>query len=758
MTKTPAANPVAPALAELERAMQLDPGNPEIAKSLGNAHKAAGDRDKAAECYRHALRIAPDHLPSLYNLGLVLHETNRLEEAEQMFDRARRLAPKDVEVLAHLGAIQCKRAEHADAAETLRAALQFAPENSKLWLWLAIACEGIPDGIEESIQCLRRSLAIDPGFAEAQAQLGAAYRKLGKLREAEEAYRSALGLDPGLAGAIDGLGGLHLDAGRLDEAVAHYRGALHSSPGAATHYNGLGCALTRSGGLAEAVDCFRKAIDLLPGYAGAYHNLGTALALQGATGEALHCFKEALRLKPGDAAIRECLLYEKQRACDWTQLEELIDAQRRSVLLQSESPISPFSLLSIPSTRAEQKRCARDFSARYARAAARDREKLAFRFDRGRKSRLTIGYLSADFHAHVTAYVMAELFELHDRNRFEIIAFSYGPEDGSPVRARLKRSFEKFVDVAALPHAAAASAIHAQGVDILVDLKGYTEHARTEITALRPAPIQVSYMGYPATMAAEFIDYMVADRFVIPAEHASDYSETLVLMPGSYYVNDRLRAVADTPPRGELGLPQDAFVFCCFNQTYKILPQVFAVWMRLLSARAGSVLWLLEGSPESTQNLRREARAHGIDDRRLVFAPKLPLDRHLGRLRSADLFLDTLPYNAHTTATDALWVGVPVLTCPGDTFVSRVAGSLLTAVGMPELITSSLADYEALALHLARSPDRLGALRGKLAHNRSTTPLFDTPGFARYLEQAYARMWAQYLSGTPPQGFAVNTA
>jgi predicted O-linked N-acetylglucosamine transferase (SPINDLY family) len=704
------------ALAELERALQLEPGNHEYAKSLGNAYKAAGDRHKAADCYRRALRIAPDHVPSLFNLGLIEREAGRLGAAEECFRRIHELAPKDLDALLHLGSLLQLRAQGEEAARIFRLVLQHAPGN-----------------------------------AFAHHQLGLACKVLGRTDEATESFAKALELDPGLAEAHNDLGNLLQDEGRLEEAASHYRTAVRLAPGVAVAANNLGSALVRLGRLDEAQGCFRDCIAAAPEMAIAHFNLGTIHSLRGERDEALECYRTAERLRPDDAAIREGLLFELQNACDWSRFEELCERQRRSVREQSASPISPFSLLSIPSTRAEQLQCARAFSARYARAAARGRQAQQFRHGRERKSRLTIGYLSADLHEHVTAYVMAELFELHDRSRFEVVAYSYGPDDGSPMRKRLVRAFERFEDIASLSHAAAAASIHAQGVDILVDLKGYTQHARTEIVALRPAPIQVSYMGYPATMAAEFIDYMVADRFVIPEAHAADYAENLVMMPSTYYVNDRRRPVAATPPRHELGLPRDAFVFCCFNQTYKILPQVFAAWMRMLAAVPGSVLWLLEGSPRSTQNLRREAQAQGVAPERLVFAPKLPLDKHLGRARAADLFLDTAPYNAHTTATDALWVGVPVLTRAGETFVSRVAGSLLGAVGLPELVTHSIADYEALALRLAGSPDMLGALRNRLTANLTSARLFDTPAFVSNLEEAYLRMWALYAAGEAPR-------
>ncbi|MGH8742575.1 MAG: hypothetical protein ACREUN_16755, partial [Burkholderiales bacterium] len=350
-----------------------------------------------------------------------------------------------------------------------------------------------------------------------------------------------------------------------------------------------------------------------------------------------------------------------------------------------------FSLLLIPSTPEEQLQCARNYSARLERAVTRERGRLGFRFDRRPGSKLRIGYLSGDFRDHPAAYLIAELIELHDRGRFEIAAYSYGPNDGSAIRARLARAFDRFVDLSALSHADAASRIHGDRTDILLDLTGYTSRARAEILALRPAPVQVNFLGYPGTMGAGFIDYLISNRFMTPASHAAHFSEKLVLLPGSHQVNDRQRAVAETQPRAKLGLPEKAFVFCCLNQTNKILPDVFATWMRLLLGTPSSVLWLVDNGSLATGNLRAEAEKRGVPPERLVFAPRVPIAQHLARLRAADLFLDTLPYNAHSTTSDALWVGLPVLTCVGNTFTSRMAGSMLNLIGLPELITYCLA-------------------------------------------------------------------
>jgi predicted O-linked N-acetylglucosamine transferase (SPINDLY family) len=351
---------------------------------------------------------------------------------------------------------------------------------------------------------------------------------------------------------------------------------------------------------------------------------------------------------------------------------------------------------------------------------------------------------------------MAELFERHDRNKFEILGISSGPDRRSEMRSRLIAAFDRFVDVRRLSDADVARLLREAEADIAVDLKGFTQNCRPSILAHRPAPIQVNYLGYPGTMGAEYIDYIVADEFVIPRDHQIHYSEKVVYLPDCYQVNDRKRKIAERPPaRAEVGLPEHGFVFCCFNNNFKMTPRIFDIWMRLLQRVDQSVLWLLQGSTAAESNLRREAQVRGINPSRLIFAPRMKLQQHLARHRLADLFLDTLPYNAHTTASDALWTGLPVVTCAGTTFAGRVAGSLLQAVGLPELVTNALEDYEALALRLATQQGLLQEIKGKLAKNRLTTPLFDTGRFCGHIEAAYTAMWDIHQRGEPPKAFMV---
>jgi predicted O-linked N-acetylglucosamine transferase (SPINDLY family) len=379
--------------------------------------------------------------------------------------------------------------------------------------------------------------------------------------------------------------------------------------------------------------------------------------------------------------------------------------------------------------------------------------------ERYRHDRIRLAYLSADFHEHATAYLMAELFELHDRARFEVSAISFGPNKRSRMRTRLRRSFERFIDVRAQSDHEVASLVREMEIDIAVDLKGFTTDSRTGILAYRAAPIQVNYLGFPGTMGADYIDYILADRVVIPEEHQPCYTEKVVYLPDSYQVNDSRRSIAErTPSRAEAGLPERGFVFCCFNNNYKITPAVFDVWMRLLRQVPDSVLWLLEANAVAASNLRREAQARGVEPERLVFAKRAKLAEHLARHRLADLFLDTLPYNAHTTASDALWTGVPVLTRLGSSFAGRVAASLLRAVGLPELIARSVEEYEALALELATDPALLRQFKDRLAANHLTAPLFDTARFTRHIEAAYTRMWEIGQRGEVPRSLDISPA
>lgn len=545
-------------------------------------------------------------------------------------------------------------------------------------------------------------------------------------------------------------------AGRDAEALALFQAAAAEKPSVPAFHANLGLLLLADPRRRQAaVESLNRALALEPNHVGALLNLG-AICLDGKRfPDALNLFRRVLKQEPDNVTARLGAANASRQICQWGAVEAEEAAIAR-LLERTGTPISPFILLSSHVTPADHLRAARLYG-RSLRVSRADRLPPAPPADPDRPIR--IGYLSSDFYHHATAFLAVELFERHDRSAFELFAYSHGPDDGSAMRHRLVAAFDHFVEVGHMSAAEAARRIRADGIDILVDLKGYTLGCRTEILALRPAPVQVSFLGYPGTMGADFIDYVIGDRVVTPLAQAGDYDEKIVQLPGAYQPNDSRRAIAETTPsRAACGLPESGFVFCCFNNTYKITPALFRLWMRLLAQVPGSVLWLFEANPTARDNLVYEAASAGIDPDRIIFAPRMELAEHLARHTHADLFLDTLPYNAHTTASDALWCGVPVLTCMGESFASRVAASLLTAVGLPDLITTSLADYEALALALARDPDRLAKMKGHLKEARTRAPLFDAAAFTRGLEAAFHRMQALRQAGKAPEAIVVPEA
>lgn len=598
-----------------------------------------------------------------------------------------------------------------------------------------------------ALEQLKRAILRDPHDPALHYELGSLQLSQGQAADALASFSTALAHAPGHPQVLLQLGNACSAMGRFQQAVSYFQQSLKADASdMAAHFN-LGNALRELGQPEQAAAAYRAALRLDPRDADTHNNLGNVLRESGKLDEAIDCYRTALRLNPQLHHARMHLLHQRQHICDWQDMDAEIAEIRRIVQEVPSAQISPFAFLSLPgTTAAEQRRCAENWVAnRYAGMMA-DGRKLNYPFTRTPKSTLRIGYLSGDFRLHPLAFLATELFELHDRDRFEIFGYSYGQDDHTPVRKRIEKSFDQFRDIRPISQHEAAQQIHEDGIDILVDLTGFTQTSRTGILALRPAPIQINWLGFPGTMGAPFADYLISDAFITPAEQAQHYAEQLICLPDTYQPNDRHRPVAPTPTRAECGLPEDGFVFCSFNQTFKITPQVFDLWMELLSEKSGSVLWLLECNPWAKANLHKRAAVKGIDPNRLIFAPRAPIDQHLARQQLADLFLDTLPYNAHTTTSDALWVGLPVVTCPGDTFASRVAGSLLHAAGVPELVTDSLPAYKALALRLANDPPALQALRDKLRETRATMPLFDTGRFTRQLEQAYREMWQHWIA------------
>jgi len=611
--------------------------------------------------------------------------------------------------------------------------------------------------ILEAASLYRQVLAINPKDSNIQINLANICLQLGEFGEAAGYFRPLINnrlLDnetmqhskQALCHALEQLGNHAQTIGNYTQAESCYQEALQYKPRNAVYHYNLANAQRELGKSKQAANNYQLAILIDASDADFHNNLGNVQRELGQVDASIASYKHALRLNPMLHHSKVHLVHQQQHICDWQHLLPQINEIRQWVTQVPSAQISPFAFLAMPGTTVEeQQQCTLNWVNNRFQPLIKLKQSLNFSYFKQVKTKLKIGYFSADFRLHPLAFLITELIELHDRTQFEIVAYSYGTNDQSPSRKRLEQAFDHFHDVQALTEIEIAKKINADGIDILIDLTGFTQSSRSGVLALRPARMQINWLGYPGFMSADLYDYILTDAFISvdiqsPANQSLPIKlqhniEKLAILPNCYQPNDRHRPVGELTKRSDNKLPDDAFVFCCFNQSFKILPEVFTVWMRLLHQIPKSVIWLLESNTWATANLITEAKKHGIAAERLVFAPRTSIANHLARHPCADLFLDTLPYNAHTTASDALWMGLPVLTCAGDTFPSRVAGSLLTAAGLPELITYSLSEYEAKAIELATNPEMLNQIKQNLANQVKNSALFDTKKFTANLEQ-----------------------
>lgn len=768
------------------RVLEQQPRHAPSLHHLGLIAFKTNARREAVDYIRQSVEIDPGYQKAWLNLAVILGESRRNEEAIDACNRCIALQPDSAEPYAVLGNLHRNAENDADAMAAYSQSLGINPKQPLVLTRYGelLLRSGKP---AEALSCCRRALAADAKFQEAQSLERRILAATGRL-EAADALVDSQSSDPAeRAKSHDELGTFLRSQGRHAEAVAAHRRAVAYQPEHADWHFNLAVALEASGDLQEALTAYQAGLALEPDRAEAYANVGCLLrsmdALNGAVTalehsvkldpllahghynlaitykqlnrfeEAYAAFTRAVECAPESLINRLEFCNLRRMICDWNGLQEEEDrclALYRGV----KTAVTPFQLLALHTDRADQLEGARRFANRIVvpdEAKFRNYELRA-----GADQRIRVGFLSSDFFEHATALLLVEVLEKFDRSRFEVFGYCYSPDDGSELRHRIRNSFDHIVDIGHMSRRDAAGAIHAHGIDVLVDLKGYTRDTRSEILAYNPAPIQVNYLGYPGTMGADFVHYVLGDPVVTPMEHQEHYAEQIVQLPHSYQPNDRQRKIAEEPlTRAQCGLPDDAFVFCSFNNTYKTNAAMFDIWMRLLGNVPGSVLWMLSPSDMCRENLRRQAAARRVDPDRLVFAGRLPVAEHLARHRLADLFLDSLPYNAHTTTSDALWAGLPVLTCIGETFAGRVAASLLTAMGVPELITHSLEDYERMALEFARDRTSLEPIRRKIADRRDASPLFDSTRYTRNMERAFETMVEIMRSGEAPRPFAV---
>jgi protein O-GlcNAc transferase len=682
-----------------------------------------GDFRRALALIERAVSIEPGNPDFLNSRGIILQTLGRFDAALASYDEALAVAPKQPQTLYNRGIVLHATGRLDEALASYRQALEAQPEYPEALVNEGNVLQALKR-FDEALACYDSALAQNPRLANGFVNRGIALQALNRPREALENYERALALRPDYPDALLNRGIANESLARPDEALADYDKGLRLEPRSKALLMKRGDILQDLGRIGEALDAYDSIL---------------ASPIAGGEEKALH-----------DRVAVE-MFWAKRKLCAWDNLAD-VHARAQQSLRAGATPPNPFISLCAFDDPAILLDCA----TRYAADLRRGAPKTVANASRD-VGRIRIGYFSGDLRDHATSYLLAGLLEAHDRSRFEIRAYSYGPDDHSPMRARLARTFDAFVDARELGDVQLAERIAADQVHILVDLDGYTRRNRARVLQFRPAPLCAHYLGFPGTLGSPDVDYLIADAYVIPSGAERFFREAVVRLPGCYQANDDQRLIPDlTPTRHDAGLPDNAFVFCAFNRPYKITPDVFDVWTRILRSVPASVLWLLRDSERVEANLKREATLRGIDAQRLVFAPRVPLDQHLARHRLADLFLDTWPVCAHTTASDALWAGLPIVTYSDRTFVSRVAGSLLTAIGLPELIASSVAGYEELIVALARNPEALADLRAKLAANRRTHPLFDTKRSCRNLEAAFETMWSIYRRGETPRGFSVE--
>ena len=720
----------------------------------------AGRLDDAERLYAQALALAPGTYSALHLMGILRLQQGRLPEALALMEQALTLQPGAPDTLANVGLVLSAMGRHQDALQALDQVVKARPQDSQAFSNRG----GIKSKLkqmEEALADFDRAIALDRKNADALNNRGLILHALGRYDDALAAFDVLLTLAPDYAEGLNNRGLALHDMGRPQDALIDFDRLVKLQPGRPGGWINRAAALWRLDRLDEALENYTKALQIDPNLTEALESRSNLLWTgKRALDPAIADLERALATTPDLPFVRGDLLHLKMHAGDWQGFDQA-KAELDKAVRAGAQAARPFVYQGLSDSAEDMLICAATYAGRFFPPKPPIVPNRGARAAR-RPGLIRVGYVSGEFRAQATMYLMAGLFESHDRSRFEVLAFDNGGDDGSPMRQRVVAGVDKFIPIASLSERDAAQAVAAEAVDILVNVNGYFGGMRMNLFAQRPAPIQVNYLGFPGTLGADYMDYILADATLIPDNEHRFYREKVVTLPDCYQINDSKRAPLDTTSRAEHGLPElpsgsvgNAFVFCHFNYGYKITPDLFACWMRLLHQVPDSLVWLLAGDPLFQKNLTAEARKAGIDPARLVFALPLPLRPHIARLALGDLFLDSLFSNGHTTASDALWAGLPLVTRYGGAFQGRVAASLLRAIGLPELVTGNLQEYEALALKLARDPALLKSYRRRLAENRGRAPLFDTARTTRHIEAAYEKMQGLRLNGEAPQSFAV---
>jgi predicted O-linked N-acetylglucosamine transferase (SPINDLY family) len=740
------------AIASYNKAIAIKTDYAQAWSNRGNALQTLKQFEAAIASYDQAISIIPDYAQSWSNRSVALKELGRFKDAILSSDKAIAIDPFFAEAYCNRGIALKELHLFEEALSNYDQAIAIKPDYAEAFFNRGIALHEL-NQFDAAITSYNRAITIKADYAEAYSSRGAALHMMKQLEAAIASHNQAIAIRPDYADAFSNRGVTLQELKQFDAAIASYNHAIAIKPDHAEAFSNRGLALQELKQFDAAIASYEQAIRIRPDEPYAYYNLGNALSEIKLLDGALASYHKAFSINPDYDYLPGAYLHSKMMICDWISYDDLSNLLV-SKIENREKASAPFPLLAVINSPSVLQHAASIY--------VEDKYPAHFMADdmiiHPRHDRIRIGYFSAEYHTHATMQLMVELFEKHDRSKFEIIAFSIGPDPQEDVmRRRIASAADRFIDVRTISDQAVATLSRELEIDIAVDLKGFTQDSRTGVFSFRAAPIQVNYLGYPGTMGAEYMDYLIADTIVVPEESQQYYSEKIVYLPNSYQVNDAEQKIADKAyTRKDSGLPKTGFVFCCFNNNYKITPATFDGWMRILERVEGSALWLYGDNPLVSENLRMEAVRRGVEADRIVFARRLPLPEHLARHRSADLFLDTFPCNAHTTASDALWAGLPLLTCIGQSFAGRVAASLLNAVHLPELITHSQEEYEAMAIELATNPEKLKKIRRKLEINRRSLPLFDSNLFARHIEAAYEAMYERYRRDLPPDHIYVQ--
>jgi predicted O-linked N-acetylglucosamine transferase (SPINDLY family) len=733
------------ALLHHQKSIELAPNNPDAWLNFGKTLLDLGKFESSLINFERTLNLKPDYAEGWINKGNALHQLSRYDEALICYDQAIHFKPSYGEAYSNKGKTLNALFRFDESIAEYDRALNYLPDKSEIWVLKAEALHNI-NKYDEALLHYDHAIKLKPNLLAAWFNKGNILFEIKRYEEALICYDHALSLKIDFVEVICNKANTLRELKKIEESITCFDHAIRLKPDFHEAWFNKGNVLYELNQYDEALKSYNEAIKINPNFAEVYSNRGSLLSIIKNHQDAATSFFKAAKLGSKIKYNLGKAHHQMMMICNWSGY----DQNTKNILNgieNKEQTIDPFALMATTDSLKLIKDCTENYIHDNFRQL-----NFHLKKQKNKSKKIRLGYLSGEFRNQATSYLLSEVWELHDRTKFEIFAFDNGFDDDSKYRQRIKLGFNNLIQVSSLSDLDATKLIEKNEIDILINLNGFFGMSRTGVFSHRAAPIQVNYLGYPGTMGASYIDYIIADSILIPPELQQYYTEKVVYLPDSYQANDRKREISNRKfTRAEVGLPDNSFVYCCFNNNYKILPEVFEIWMRLLNTVERSVLWLLEDNPTAAKNLKSEAAQRGIDPGRLIFAPRLPTPDHLARHALADLFIDTFPYNAHTTASDALWAGLPLLTVQGESFASRVASSLLSAIGLTELITYTLEEYETLAIELANNQQKLKGIRHKLAQNRDTTPLFDTPQFTKHLENAYLQMYERYQADLPPE-------